>query len=191
MNFVSTKNKARRRKKKKAGKGREVYYLENTAMADSTNDIEICTVTSHSLPAETSPIKQKANQMTASTECIASSSVCGRERTWSRSSAAPVLHSTDFWDRHFDGTNSVSWKTFRAAFLDDYGCVIQEFAPQRIHWILTIVHKDIFAAANDIHKLYYDKFCGKSRHPDRLWVNIKQYAAERIFREGVIESMFE
>ena len=101
MNFVSTKNKARRRKKEKAGKGREVYYLENTAMADSTNDIEICTVTSRSLPAETSPIKQKANQMTASTECIASSSVCGRERTWSRSSAAPVLHSTDFYSSRF------------------------------------------------------------------------------------------
>lgn len=112
----------------------------------------------------------------------------GRERAWSRISA---MHSDDFWARHFDGYNSISWRSFRAAFLEDYGAVIHDFAPQRIHWILSIVHTDIFAAADDIHKLYYDKFCGKSEHPDRLWLKIKEYASERIFREGVIESMFE
>lgn len=111
-----------------------------------------------------------------------------RERSSSRLS---TNHTDDFWDRHFDGSNSISWKSFRAAFLEDYGCLIQEFAPQRVHWILTIVHKDIFAAKDDIHRLYYDKFCGRSNHPDRLWMKIKEYASERIFREGVIESMFE
>lgn len=103
-----------------------------------------------------------------------------------------TTHTEDFWDRHFAGRISVLWKTFRAAFLEDYGSLIQEFAPQRINWILTIIHNDIFSGEDAIHKLYYDKFCGKAnQHPDQLWLKVKEYATERIFREGVIESMFE
>lgn len=158
--------------------------MENTVAIDRAGDIDIIPNT---FPLET--IRQHPMATSSSTEHYLTSTSRVRERSSSRLST--IIHEEDFWDRHFDGTNSISWKTFRAAFLADYGCLIQEFAPKRIHWILTIVHKDIFAAADDIHKLYYDKFCGKSNHPDRLWKKIKEYASERIFREGVIESMFE
>ena len=178
--------KARKRKKKKGRKGREVNYLENTGMADAS-EIEISTI-ANAFSKETNLAIEENHQIATSAECFLSSPPRRRERASSRAS---TMHSEDFWERHFEGCNSISWKSFRAAFLEDYGHLIQEFAPQRIHWILTIVHKDIFAAADDIHKLYYDKFCGKSHHPDRLWLKIKEYASERIFREGVIESMFE
>ena len=65
--------------------------------------------------------------------------------------------------------------------------MIHEFAPKRVQWILYIVHTDIFAAQDDIHKFYCDKFCCKSKKPDRLREKIEDYASERIFREGVIE----
>ena len=178
--------KVRKRRKKKGNEAREAKYMENTPTIDAGN-IDITTI-ANTFPLETKPALNKKSHMDVSRESFLSSMPRERERTLSRTS---TMHDEDFWERHFGESNSISWKRFRAAFLEDYGCVIQEFAPQRIHWILTIVHKDIFASADDIHKLYYDKFCGKSHHPDRLWVKIKEYASERIFREGVIESMFE
>ena len=176
--------KVRKRLKKRGRESPEVNYLENTVAIDSARDKDIDV---NKFPLET--ISQHDMATSSPTDHNLTSTSRGRERSSSRLST--IMHQEDFWVRHFDGTNSIAWKTFRAAFLEDYGCLIQEFAPKRIHWILTIVHKDIFAAADDIHKLYYDKFCGKSNHPDRLWIKIKEYASERIFREGVIESMFE
>jgi len=178
--------KVRKRKKKKGHEAREAKYLENNAITLDEGDIDVSTI-ANTFPLETNPAINK-NRIIDSTDTYTSSTKRGRQRASSRAS---TMHTEDFWERHFDGSNSIAWTRFRAAFLEDYGCLIQEFAPQRIHWILTIVHQDIFAAADDIHKLYYDKFCGKSGHPDRLWVKIKEYATERIFREGVIESMFE
>lgn len=176
--------KARKRKKKRECDSRRAnYYLENN---ESTNksQIDISTIEENFPTGDNLAINKKSNKA-ASMESL---TLRGRERAWSRVS---TMHSDDFWARHFEGHNSVSWKRFRSAFLEDYGAVIHDFAPKRIHWILSIVHTDIFAATDDIHKLYYDKFCGRSEHPDRLWLKIKEYASERIFREGVIESMFE
>ena len=130
------------------------------------------------------------SHMMSSNDSFKDSETKRRERG---SSKKKTTYVEDFWYRHFEGKDSVSWKTFRAAFLEDYNCLIQEFAPRRVNWILTIIHNDIFASADDIHKLYYDKFCGKDDHPqpDHLWRKIKEYASERVFREGVIESMLE
>ncbi|XP_078355320.1 uncharacterized protein LOC144639930 [Oculina patagonica] len=180
---TSRPEKVRKRKKKKEYESRKANYLENTVTVDK-GDIDICTM-ENKFPTVEKLSVRKTSYKAVSMESL---TLRGRERAWSRVSA---MHSDDFWTRHFEGYNSISWRSFRAAFLEDYGAVIHDFAPQRIHWILSIVHTDIFAAADDIHKLYYDKFCGKSEHPDRLWLKIKEYASERIFREGVIESMFE
>ncbi|XP_044173856.1 uncharacterized protein LOC122957648 isoform X2 [Acropora millepora] len=119
----------------------------------------------------------------------------GHSNSPRRDKSSPKMKTTlteDFWDRNFAGQISVLWKPFRAAFLEDYGSLIQEFAPKRINWILTIIHNDIFCGEDAIHKRYYDKFCGKAnQHLDRFWLKVTEYASERIFREGVIESMFE
>ncbi|KAJ7387128.1 hypothetical protein OS493_004093 [Desmophyllum pertusum] len=175
--------KVRKRKKKKECESRKANYLESTVTGDE-GEINIST-TSITCPMGENPT---TNQKSCRAVSMESLPLRGRERAWSRVS---TMHSDDFWTRHFGGNNLISWKCFRAAFLEDYGSMIHDFAPQRMHWILSIVHTDIFAAADNIHKLYYDKFCGKSEHPDRLWLTIKEYASERIFREGVIESMFE
>lgn len=175
--------KVRKRKKKKGCDSRKANYLESNESVDK-GQIDIATIEDTFPTGDNLTINKKSNRAVS----MESLTLRGRERAWSRVS---TIHSDDFWARHFNGHNSVSWKSFRAAFLEDYGAVIHDFAPKRIHWILSIVHTDIFAAADDIHKLYYDKFCGRSEHPDRLWLKIKEYASERIFREGVIESMFE
>jgi len=176
--------KVRKRKKKKECESRRAkYYLENDESANKSQ-IDISTK-EETFPKGDNLTRNKRSNRAASMESL---TLRGRERAWSRVS---TMHSDEFWARHFDGYNSVSWKSFRAAFLQDYGALIHDFAPKRIHWILSIVHTDIFAAKENIHKLYYDKFCGRSENPDRLWLKIKEYASERIFREGVIESMFE
>lgn len=40
---------------------------------------------------------------------------------------------------------------------------------------------DIFGLVEDIYKLYYEKFCGKFKNLDCLWIKIKEYVFERIF----------
>ena len=178
-----SKKVRKRKKKKECDPQRANYYLENNESANKSQT-DISTMEDTFPKGDNLTISKRSNRA-ASMESL---TLRGRERAWSRVS---TMHSEEFWARHFDGYNSVSWKSFRAAFLQDYGAVIHDFAPKRIHWILSIVHTDIFAAKDNIHKLYYDKFCGRSEHPDRLWLKIKEYASERIFREGVIESMFE
>ena len=173
----------KRKKKKECDSRRANYYLENNESGNKSQ-IDISTMEESFPTVDNLTINKKSNRAVS----VESFTLYGRERASSRVS---TMHSDDFWARHFDGHNSAPWKSFRAAFLEDYGAVIHEFAPKRIHWILSIVHTDIFASKDDIHKLYYNKFCGKSEHPDRLWLKIKEYASERIFREGVIESMFE
>ena len=174
--------RGRQRRKPLECESRKAKYLNNTQSLDeSTETYEERNVA----PIDGELASHKKSLKAMSMESLTQSK---RERSCSRPSP---MYSDDFWLRHFDGENSVSWKTFRAAFLEDYGSVIHEFAPHRMHWILTIVHTDIFGSVEDIHKLYYEKFCGKSKNPDRLWIKIKEYASERIFREGVIESMFE
>lgn len=176
--------RVRQTKREVECESRKAKYLVHTTSLDEGTDIS--TRTNATTTEKKLELTKKQSYRAVSMESV---TLCGRERSCSRQSTR--MHSEDFWVRHFDGKNSISWKSFRAAFLEDYGSVIHEFAPQRMHWILTIVHTDIFAAADDIHKLYYDKFCGRSDHPDRLWIKVKEYASERIFREGVIESMFE
>ena len=178
--------KEKRSKRKRQREAQTTKYLENTAK----NEGHVNANKRENLYAiEESNLMAKLNPHAVSVESLLSlTSSGGRSRTASRLS---TINSKDFWQRHFDGDKLISWKRFRAAFLEDYGSMIHEFAPKRIHWILYIVHTDIFAAQDDIHKLYYDKFCGKSKTPDRLWEKIKEYASERIFREGVIESMLE
>ncbi|EDO37774.1 predicted protein [Nematostella vectensis] len=98
----------------------------------------------------------------------------------------------DFWVRHFPTRNDVPWEEFRAAFIDDYGTLILEFAPCRLNWIMSILQMNIFEGRDNIYKMHYDKYCGKNdKNPDKLWLKVKKYASERIFREGVVESMFE
>ncbi|PFX31690.1 hypothetical protein AWC38_SpisGene3468 [Stylophora pistillata] len=174
--------RGRQRRKQLESESRKAKYLVNAKSLDEGT--EICTG-KNDIPTEGKPASHDKSFKAMSMESL---TLRKRERSCSRPSP---MNSADFWLRHFDGENSVSWRTFRAAFLEDYGSVIQEFAPNRMHWILTIVHTDIFGAAEDIHKLYYEKFCGKSENPDRIWIKVKEYASERIFREGVIESMFE
>lgn len=181
---LRSKKVRKKTKKKECDSRRANYYLENNESANKSQ-IDISTIEETFPAGDNNPTTNKKSNRAVSTESL---TLRSRERAWSRVSA---IHSDEFWARHFDGQNSVSWRSFRAAFLEDYGAVIQDFAPKRIHWILSIVHTDIFAAADNIHKLYYDKFCGRSEHPDCLWLKIKEYASERIFREGVIESMFE
>ena len=180
---LRSKKVRKRKKKKECDSRRENYYLENNESANRSQR-DITTIEETFPTGDNLAINKKSNRAVS----MESLTLRGRERAWSRVS---TIHSDEFWARHFDGQNSVSWEIFRAAFLDDYGAVIHDFAPKRIHWILSIVHTDIFAAADNIHKLYYDKFCGRCEHPDCLWLKIKEYASERIFREGVIESMFE
>lgn len=125
-----------------------------------------------------------------STESLMS---CGFRRPRTETAMSSIQNQqVDFWKRHFDPRTNVSWTEFRSAFLQDYGNVIYDFSPKRVNWILSIVHMDIFEGRDLIYKMHYDKYCGKSsKNPDRLWMKVKQYATERIFREGLVESLFE
>lgn len=159
-----------KRKNKKGNNSRESKYREKEDTIHKGNMIltKSCSNTNNSFGHSNSPRRDKSSPKMKTT------------------------HTEDFWDRNFAGQISVLWKPFRAAFLQDYGSLIQEFAPKRINWILTIIHNDIFCGEDAIHKRYYDKFCGKAnQHLDRFWLKVTEYASERIFREGVIESMFQ
>lgn len=118
---------------------------------------------------------------------------CGFRRPRTDSEMSSIQNQQiDFWTRHFDPRTNVSWTEFRSAFLQDYGTLIYDFSPKRVNWILSIIHMDIFEGRDFIYKMHYDRYCGKTtKNPDRLWLKVKQYATERIFREGVVESLFE
>lgn len=96
----------------------------------------------------------------------------------------------DFWKRHFETRANVPWSEFRSSFLQDYRTCILEFSSNRVNWFLSLLHMEVFEGRECIYRTQYDRYCGKShKNPDQLWEKIKQYATERIFREGVVESL--
>lgn len=96
----------------------------------------------------------------------------------------------EFWRRHFDARPRVDWTEFRVAFLNDYGKQLREFSRERFYWILNILHVEVFGGSDVTDKNDYDRFCGHSTDPDRFWLKVKEYAIDRIFKEGVAESLF-
>ena len=109
--------------------------------------------------------------------------------------AKPGYHLTateqdgDFWNRNFQTSTRVNWTDFRNAFLEDYGKQLREFSHDRFHWILNILHVEVFDGGDVITKTDHDRFCGYSGDPNRFWLKVKEYAIDRIFKEGVAESL--
>lgn len=96
----------------------------------------------------------------------------------------------DFWKRHFEARANVPWAEFRSSFFDDYGTAIREFSSNRVNWFLTLLHMEVFEGRECIYRTQYNRYCGRSNNnPDQLWEKLKEYATERIFREGVAESL--
>ena len=114
-------------------------------------------------------------------------SPCGKSKSESQ---LLTQHDEDFWRRNFQVSSRVEWTEFRAAFLNDYGKQLKEFSHERFHWILNILHVEVFGGDDVILKTGYDRFCGHSHEPDKFWLKVKEYAIDRIFKEGVAESLF-
>ena len=189
---VKTKNEKKKSKKEKKKSKKDTQKKSVSKKQDREDDA----LKKVSSPSEVdSPYgsnspdgKQKLTRKISTESPFHISATRRRSRAASQLS---ITYTEDFWDRHFQGENRTPWREFRAAFLEDYGAFIQDFAPRRMHWILAIVHEDIFRNMDDIYRPHYEKFCKKYEGGDRLWPSVKEYASERIFREGVLESMFE
>ncbi|XP_065193594.1 uncharacterized protein LOC135824809 [Sycon ciliatum] len=93
-----------------------------------------------------------------------------------------------FWDRHFEGHDTVQWEQFKNAFLEEYGAKLESLVSSdqdTIKWILKLTQREVFDGKDTTSKTSFLDFRGRRPERDLFFKRISQLALESYSMHGV------